>query len=138
MERYNPLSEGHIERVGRTKINARPIYALVEPIDTNAVRTLAEYKYVEGKYTTEEGRIVRGWVYNPPYPEATEPEPEVVAEPEVAPEPEPTPEPETFECQDECERCGAKGDDLQVFDSDSEVYGVICPCGNMWLAPKQP
>ncbi len=130
MERYNPLSEGHIERAGRTSVNDRPIYTVAEPEDPNAVKYLEGYKYVLDKYTTTEGRKVTGWVYNPPPPEA---EPEVAvasaAKPEAEPEPPELP-------LDKCERCGKEGDDLEIFDRDAEVYGVVCPCGHMWLAAQ--
>ena len=127
MERYNPLSEGHIERAGRTSVNARPIYTVSEPEDPNAIEYLKGYKYVLGKYTTAEGRIVTGWVYNPPPVEQASPV-------ESAPEPQAEPEPDAP--IDQCERCGKEGDDLRIFDSDSEVYGVMCPCGHMWLSPR--
>jgi len=124
MERYNPLAEGHVERVGHTKVGNRRIYVLVEPINTHAVAALEGYKYVEGKYTTTDGRIVRGWVYRPP---PTEPEPERVEAPEDTEAPKPS---------DQCEKCNASGDALQIFDSDPEVYGVVCTCGHMWLVTR--
>jgi hypothetical protein len=130
MERYNPLAEGHIERAGRTSVNERPIYTVAEPLNANALKYLKGYKYVEGKYTTIVGKVVHGWVYNPPPPTAA-PEPE-------APEPTPEPEPETVPPMEQCEKCGREGDDLKIFDSDSEVYGVVCPCGHMWLSSLHP
>jgi len=58
---------------------------------------------------------------------------------ESTPEPEaPEAAPEADKPTEKCERCGKSGDELQIFDSDSEVYGVVCPCGHMWLSSLHP
>jgi len=119
LQRYNPLAEGHVEYAGRTKFGNRRIYTLVEPINSHAVTALEDCKYIQGKYQTAEGTMVRGWAYRPE-PSDTEPTP--------APEPK-------QEISDKCERCGAT-EDLEIFDSDSEVYGVACKCGHMWLVDR--
>lgn len=140
-EHYNPLAEGHVERVGHTKVNDRPIYAVVEPVNTHAVEYLESRGYVLDKYTRTDGRKVTGWVYNPPPPlEETKPEPE--AEPKDTPEPQAQPEPEAEDDapptvpQDKCPKCGATGDDLKIFDSDSTDYGVLCKCSHMWITAR--
>lgn len=129
MERYNPLAEGHIERAGLTKVGERKIYTVAEPEHPAAVTYLEGYKYILDKYMTADNRIVTGWVYRPPEPEERCPMLKREPEPEAT-------EPEPELPLDKCEKCGREGDDLRIFDSDSEVYGVVCPCGHMWLAAQ--
>jgi len=115
MDRYNPLAEGHVERVGVTKFGTRPVYIVVEP-EHHAIRACLEgYKYVPGKYVLDTDRAVTGWVYRPApndyYPALVE---------------------------EKCEKCGLAGSELEIFDQDSEVYGVACPCGHLWLSSLHP
>jgi hypothetical protein len=116
MRHYNPLTDGHVERVGRTKVGNRHIYVVAEPEHPAALEYLERWKFVRGKWTTTDGRTVSGWVRNPP---------EAEPEPEAAPKPAPA---------HPCSKCGAEG---ALFDSDPEALGMTCACGHLWIVLRE-
>lgn len=151
MERYNPLAEGHIERIGRTAHADRPVYGMCEPEHPAALTYLKEWGYVLGKWVLAGGKVVTAYIYKgnehpDAMPEddanAAAPEPQAEAKPEAAPEPEaPVDEPDadgTFpEPEGEkCEQCGNEGADLEIMDGDKPVYGVFCKCGHAWIVTR--
>jgi hypothetical protein len=152
MERYNPLAEGHIERIGRTAHADSPVYAMCEPEHPAALAYLKEWGYVLGKWVLAGGAVATAYIYKGNEHPSAMPEddaaagaeaaPPAEAEPEAAPEPDvPVEEPDADGAfphpeGEKCEKCGEDGDGLEFMDADKPVYGVFCKCGHAWIVTR--